>query len=170
MFSPFDISCDRPNWNWILWDKITAHMSREWQLLFVRTSFLPSPCSYCFLTDFHVKDCRMNNVIFFFIWKVAYDSILCGFYLQLNCIIISWSFAPTILLISLTKNLNSFILSWSLSVQVSWPNENSCLFDVKWNSIASHVRESTRLWANWLTWAEPFILLVPIHDVSWIDI
>lgn len=65
---------------------------------------------------------------------------------------------------------NSFILSWSLSVQVSWPNENSCLFDVKWNSIASHVLESTRLWANWLTWAEPFILLVPIHDISWIDI
>jgi hypothetical protein len=43
----------------------------------------------------------------FFLRKVAYDSILCGFYLQLNCIIISWSFAPapTILLISLMKNI-----------------------------------------------------------------
>ena len=105
MFSPFDISCDRPSWNWILWDKITAHIkSREWQLLFVLTAFLPSPCSYCFLTYFHVKDCRMNSMIYFFLRKVAYDSILCGFYLQLNCIIISWSFAPTILLISLMKN------------------------------------------------------------------
>jgi hypothetical protein len=30
---------------------------------------LPSPCSYCFLTDFHVKDCRMNNVIYFFFYE-----------------------------------------------------------------------------------------------------
>lgn len=120
MFSPFDISCDRPNWNWILWDKITAHIkSREWQLLFVLTSFLPSPCSYCFLTDFHVKDCRMNNVIFFFFFMKSclwFHTMWLLFTTQLYNYIMALC---TNYFINFTyEKHNSFILSWSLSVQV----------------------------------------------------
>lgn len=78
-FPPFDILYNKPNWNLILWDKITAVKSRAYLFLFCSLWFLPSPL---FLLSFHwlnVNDCHMINIIYFF-FKKSYLQFHTTFY------------------------------------------------------------------------------------------